>query len=197
MRRTALLLVFALSATSAACTPSIGDRCTLNTDCSIQGDRQCDVSQELGYCTVFNCGPNACPEKAACVAVQAAVPGCRYDDRVVARTARSLCLKRCERDTDCRVGYVCVSPRDRGELVLDDDQGVRTCSSPPRASFAVPEATPDAPVCQRGVAPDGGAAPFVDGGAPPDLDGGDAGADADAAGGADADAAGGLDAGAD
>jgi len=189
MRRDILILLLACSALTFAvgCTPSIGDRCNLNTDCSIRGDRQCDVSQERGYCTVFNCGPDSCPESAACIVVHAAVPGCGYDDRAVARTARSLCMVRCQRDTDCREGYLCASPLEREGMVIDLDQSKRVCLPGPRESRLEPQADAGAPVCQRGVAPDGGAAPFVDGGAtvPADAATVDAGDDATVDAGAD------------
>lgn len=114
------------------CTPAIGDKCSLSTDCSVQGDRLCDTSQPDGYCTEFNCKGNSCPDKAACVLFNSAVPGCVYDDRdgrFGGRTARSFCVARCESDADCRAGYVCADPRSPqfGALILDNDQTQKTC----------------------------------------------------------------------
>lgn len=46
----------------AGCTPHIGDHCNLNTDCALEGTRACDNAQPNGYCTVFNCSPDTCPD---------------------------------------------------------------------------------------------------------------------------------------
>ncbi len=125
--------IFALMAALAwGCTPAIGDKCTVSTDCSTRGDRLCDNSQPEGYCTVFNCRADSCPDKAACLLFNSALGGCAYDDRAGAygsRLARSFCGARCETDSDCRSDYVCVDPRTPpwSALILDDDQGQRTC----------------------------------------------------------------------
>src|SRR4051794_40702327 len=60
----ALALGSAAFAVLAACTPSIGDKCVLSTDCSTRGDRLCDTAQPDGYCTQFNCAKNSCPDEA-------------------------------------------------------------------------------------------------------------------------------------
>src|SRR5689334_9273278 len=91
-RRAAVLGVLA---SAIACTPEIGDKCVLSTDCSVRGDRLCDNSQPGGYCTVFNCKGSDCPDQAACVLFNAAVQGCGFDDRAGnfgGRTARSFCV---------------------------------------------------------------------------------------------------------
>src|SRR5690606_30776275 len=78
-----------------ACTPEIGDKCQVSTDCSIRGDRLCDVSQPGGYCTQLNCRGDGCADEAACVLFNSAVPGCGYDDRAGpfgSRVARSFCM---------------------------------------------------------------------------------------------------------
>ena len=66
-----LRLLPALAALALApvlgCTPNIGNKCSLSTDCSQLGDRLCDTTQPGGYCTVFNCEPDQCPN-AICVA---------------------------------------------------------------------------------------------------------------------------------
>jgi hypothetical protein len=126
------LLLAALVGAVAACTPSIGDKCVLSTDCSTRGDRLCDTSQPDGYCTQFNCAKNSCPDEAACVLFNAGVPGCGYDDRsggYGSRIARSFCVSKCSNNDDCRGGYICANPHDapwKG-VVLDDDQGKLTC----------------------------------------------------------------------
>lgn len=130
------LLLSALVGVLAACTPSIGDKCVLSTDCSTRGDRLCDTSQPEGYCTQFNCQHNQCPDHAACVLFNAAVPGCGYNDRsggYGSRIARSFCVAMCASDKDCRSGYVCADPHAPpwNGVVLDDDQSKRTCLVPP------------------------------------------------------------------
>ena len=74
MRKT-LVLVLAL----AACGRSIGDDCETNVQCSPQGDRQCDLSQPGGYCTVEGCDRTSCPDNAVCVrffAIEGFGPDC-------------------------------------------------------------------------------------------------------------------------
>lgn len=168
----------------AGCTPEIGDKCVLSTDCSTRGDRLCDTSQPDGYCTQFNCSKNSCPDEAACVLFNAAVPGCGYDDRAGgygSRVARSFCVAKCEGDGDCRGGYVCADPRTPpwGGLIQDDDQNKRTCLVVPAGTGvdAGPDAAlftpgPPAPVCKPvgpDVKPIDASAPQIvdDAGAPP------------------------------
>ena len=81
------------------CQDRIGDACGSSTDCSVTGDRQCDLSQPGGYCTVFACDPDTCPE-GVCVEW-------RFNP---SRTAETWCMKTCNVDGDCRVEYWCVSP---------------------------------------------------------------------------------------
>src|SRR5215467_3309463 len=102
MRQRPFLLFLLLAL--AGCTPSIGDKCTLSTDCSIRGDRLCDTSQPGGYCTIFNCRGNLCPDEAACVLFNAAVQGCAYSDRAPSRTGRTFCIAQCQSESDCRDG---------------------------------------------------------------------------------------------
>lgn len=171
------LRLVAMAAVLAAvgCQPSIGDHCTQSTDCSPAGDCLCDTSQPNGYCTLFNCLPNACPGQAACVATNVAVLGCPYDDRhAPSRTSRELCLRRCQNDGDCRAdeGYACVTPSDYGIQVLDTDQTERVCL--PATSYVVSDAAPDgvAPVCNV----EGPSVPPLEAG--PGWQGADAGTDA-------------------
>ena len=61
---------------SAGCAPKIGKSCTSSTDCSQLGDRLCDTTQPDGYCTIFNCEPDTCPE-AVCVGFDSQIdPAC-------------------------------------------------------------------------------------------------------------------------
>jgi hypothetical protein len=202
-----VLVFLGAAAALAGCTPHIGDRCNLNTDCSISNTRQCDNSQPNGYCTIFNCAPNSCPDNAACVVFQASVPGCPYDDYASpARSGRSFCMATCQSDSDCRTGdgYVCRAPGDLAvsAVIIDSNPSQRVCVLTPTQTDASTSALPVCPgVALDAMAPplEGGPQPGVEGGAGPDAGdgGGDAGADvvappldasADVAGEAQADA---------
>lgn len=89
-------LVFAL-AFPAACKKVIGDSCSVNSDCSISGDRVCDLSQSGGYCTVPACEPDSCPDNGVCV----------YFDAHTPRLRRRYCMAGCRGDDDCNSGYRC------------------------------------------------------------------------------------------
>jgi hypothetical protein len=152
-----------------ACTPKIGDKCVLSTDCSIQGNRICDTAQPNGYCTVINCAANSCPDQAACVMFEPQVPGCPYNDYASpSRTGRTRCMAQCQQDSDCRQsdGYVCVDPRQKPWLgqIIDDAQTQHVCIVAPKISSAPGSGVGPAPVCVAGTG-------FVDAG-------GDAGAEA-------------------
>ncbi len=88
----------------AACAPEIGDPCTTSVDCSVQGERECDLTQPGGYCTVRHCDPDGCPDGTLCVQWRPEPP----------RSAESWCMQPCESDADCRAseGYACVRPDD-------------------------------------------------------------------------------------
>jgi hypothetical protein len=149
--------VAALVGAVAACTPSIGDKCVLSTDCSTRGDRLCDTSQPEGYCTQFNCAKNSCPDEAACVLFNAAVPGCGYDDRAGgygSRVARSFCVSKCSKSDDCRSGYICADPHVApwSGVVLDDDQGKLTCLVAP-FGYGVDAGEAGAPLMSPGAPP--------------------------------------------
>ena len=144
------LLVLAVLAL-AGCTPSIGDKCVLSTDCSIRGDRLCDTSQPDGYCTIFNCQGNLCPNNAACVQFYSSVPGCGFNDRnTPSRTGQTFCMAQCNGNSDCRTGYVCADPRQQpwNALILDDNQAELVCIVPPDSNGATNASVPDAAVCQ-------------------------------------------------
>ncbi len=146
LRLSTLLLLTAPLLALTGCTPSIGDKCVLSTDCSTRGDRLCDTSQPDGYCTQFNCAKDSCPDNAACILFNAAIPGCKYDDRsggYGARTARAFCVASCGRDSDCRAGYICADPRSSPwfGFAQDSNQDKRTCLAIP--SDYNPDAGPD------------------------------------------------------
>ena len=139
-------LAIAAAGTALGCTPSIGDRCNISTDCSIQGNRLCDTSQPAGYCTIGHCTAGSCPDNATCVQFGASLPGCPYDDYTAPeRGGRSLCMKTCSKDSDCRQGdgYACVAPsKVLGAVILEGNQSARVCMVP-----ATPVALTDADVC--------------------------------------------------
>ena len=86
------------------CTPAIGDGCGTALDCSIAGDRTCDLARPGGACTIFGCAANTCPENAVCVRW-------RPDPSRLSFTA---CMRYCEVTEHCRVdeGYDCVAAGD-------------------------------------------------------------------------------------
>jgi hypothetical protein len=133
MNRAFALLGLAAALGGSACQPSIGSSCTQSTDCASQGNRFCDTSQPEGYCTVFGCADNSCPDHAVCVTFFPALPGCEYNDYLApARTQRTLCLQHCQSDSDCRTseGYVCLDPRvpPVSGQILDDNQDQKVCT---------------------------------------------------------------------
>ncbi|HEY2513860.1 MAG TPA: hypothetical protein VGI39_23495 [Polyangiaceae bacterium] len=199
------LAALLLGASALGCSPSIGDHCVLSTDCSLTGNLQCDTSMPNGYCTIFNCAPNACPGGDACYLFDPEVQGCPYSDRQPSRTAHSFCLKGCSNDSDCRQGdgYVCRDPRLHpfDAILLDDNQShTGMCvPGPDRAEEAgvVLGPSSDAEAICVGTPPEDAALPpLPDTGAPLSDAGGDGGGDAEAGkGDAGSDAA--VDAGRD
>jgi hypothetical protein len=59
--------VLLLCGVLAGCSRTIGDACVQNVDCSLAGDRFCDIASPGGYCTIEGCDWNTCPDGAACV----------------------------------------------------------------------------------------------------------------------------------
>ena len=154
----ALLAAALLGAAAAGCTPKIGSKCTLSTDCSVTGDRVCDTSQPNGYCTVLNCSNNSCPDHAVCVLFQANVPGCAYDDyQSPSRTGRSFCMEHCNENSDCRQseGYTCTDPAGSPwhGYILDNNQNQKVCIIP-ASLLSEDQANFGAPVCAPAVPPD-------------------------------------------
>lgn len=111
----------AIALFAAGCLPKIGDKCTSSLDCSQTGQRLCDTTQPDGYCTVFNCEPDSCPDTAACVAFNNTIdPACGSStDGSRPRFERTFCVAPCKEDSDCRIGYECVSAGIRGGLAID------------------------------------------------------------------------------
>jgi hypothetical protein len=206
-------LVGLASAALAGCSPKIGSKCVLNTDCGASGALVCDTSQPYGYCTEFNCTPNSCQDHAVCVELQPSVPGCPYDDyNSPSRTGRTFCLEHCNQDSDCRTsdGYVCANPSQPpwNAAITDDNQSQKVCiimPDPGAATAPIGGSLPDGSVCSAsgplvppinvgGALADAVADTGSDGAG---AEGGPVGGDAASDGGADAGIVAGLDAGVD
>lgn len=135
-----LLLLASLSALALGCKPEIGDDCQASTDCSAAGDRLCDITAPDGYCTIYNCEPDACPDdEALCVqfgAQRSPLEGCESTSSP-SPYARAFCMATCESDDDCRPGYVCGvldTPNPWGALLIDTNRGNRACLVPASAT---------------------------------------------------------------
>lgn len=138
------VLVVAAAALSFGCAPKIGDECETSVDCSQGGERLCDITQPGGYCTVFNCEPDSCPDDSVCIAFGAQLSpraDCQSADGL-SRFSRSFCMASCSSNSDCRSGYIChdvnTPNNDWGAVLLDDDESGKVC--------IVPASTIDLPV---------------------------------------------------
>jgi len=168
MPRSLPLVLLALGGALSGCTPKIGDECASSIDCSQQGERLCDTTQKDGYCTIFNCEPDTCPEdEAVCVAFDFRLDqACQgANDTDWARFGRTFCMAVCEDDGDCRDGYECANPDDM--LIIDDPKtraGDKYCiqkaPAPATPTASVPPiCSPDAgDVDLDAFVPDGGTA---------------------------------------
>ncbi len=154
-----------LIALSAACGNEIGDECSSSIDCSPDGDRICLRQEEGlpgGYCSVFDCDYDSCPDESVCVRFFSAVfpdSVCDPDtedlseDRCTADEFCTLggtcapalsevryCMKRCGSNGDCRGGYEC---RDRDGMIARGGEplrppGTSRSANPPRFCAVAP-----------------------------------------------------------
>jgi hypothetical protein len=132
-----LWLLCALVAVAAGCKPKVGDDCRISTDCSAAADRLCDITAPGGYCTVYNCEPNSCPEdESLCVefgAQRSPIAKC-VDKQSPSPYARAFCMATCDKDSDCRDGYSCEDLSDPknpwAAVLIDRDRGNRACLVP-------------------------------------------------------------------
>jgi hypothetical protein len=106
-----------LLACLVGCSHAIGDACGNNVDCSIAGDRFCDIAPPGGYCTVEGCGvtsdgKDTCPGDSVCIRFFTAVQTrpCVYNASFPRGDATSDGLS-CDVDERC----VC-----DGDLAADD-----------------------------------------------------------------------------
>ena len=138
MRSVALL---ALVVAAIGCGKEIGDSCVVSSHCSPNGDRQCDVSQKEGYCTIEGCDFATCPEEAACIRFFtgsfenrpcASHADCSLDELcsltehcVPRNSEERFCMKTCDSNDDCRDGYECrtieLMKAHGGEPVLENN----------------------------------------------------------------------------
>lgn len=129
-----LALVIAATTLFAACGKEIGDPCTFSTDCSPNGDRQCDFISAGGYCTIQGCDISTCPDEAVCVQFfhgnfsnvtcdplnepdvcdptsrTCCSPDelCSVSGHCVPRSSEArFCMRKCGSNGDCRDGYEC------------------------------------------------------------------------------------------
>ena len=174
-----LWLLCVLVAVAAGCKPKIGDDCRISTDCSAAGDRLCDITAPGGYCVVYNCEPDTCPEdESLCVefgAQRSPIAKC-VDKQSPSPYARAFCMATCDKDSDCRSGYTCEdlssSVNPWGAVLIDRDRGNRACLVPisDDAMIADPgaggafgdvcrsELPPEKPAATSGTAGSGGVA---------------------------------------
>lgn len=157
----ASFLPFALFALSAlGCAPDIGDSCETSIDCSQTGERLCDVSQSAhgGYCTVFDCEPNDCPDEADCVLFGASPSSSSECLNTSGNnpSQRSFCMKQCDNNADCRTkdGYICMIPLD--PAINLEGNGQRKVCMLPQSGDTVPKDRPGE-VCMGENPPSGGA----------------------------------------
>jgi hypothetical protein len=127
MAQAALLVL--LSLVAFGCTPKIGDSCTVSTNCSASGDRLCDITEPGGYCTIFNCEPDGCPDDSVCINFGTELSPVDQCSTAQGNSPyqRSFCMARCASNSDCRGGYECQSlsgsPPNRWNAVLADSDG--------------------------------------------------------------------------
>lgn len=159
-----LWLVCVLVAVAAGCKPKIGDDCRISTDCSAAADRLCDITAPGGYCTVYNCEPNSCPEdESLCVefgAQRSAIAKCE-DKQSPSPYGRAFCMATCDDDSDCRSGYSCEDlskpTNPWGAVLIDLGRGKRACVVPMSQSSVVTDAGKDdafGDVCTSELPPD-------------------------------------------
>lgn len=148
------------AALGLACQPQIGDECQTSVDCSQGGERLCDITQPGGYCTVFGCEPESCPEESACLAFGTQVSSLAEctDTNGLSRFTRSFCLASCESNDDCRGGYVCADVREPpwNALLVDRRGSGRVCVVPPSTEAEIEPGRP-AELCTGPRAGSGGA----------------------------------------
>ena len=177
----ALAAAVALAAL-AGCSPKIGDSCTVSTDCSATGDRLCDITEPNGYCTIFNCEPDGCPDEAECInfgTELSTVAGCTTSQGN-SPYERSFCMASCKSDSDCRAGYSCVEPDTIGGVKSDYTRSNPVCAVVPISREAA-DAGYSNQVC---LGSDAGLGDLMSSGGTSNADAGSSGAAGESTGGA-------------
>jgi hypothetical protein len=90
--KTGYSIAFLLLLSLGGCTASVGDACTVSTDCGTS--MSCERSLPEGYCTRENCTDTGCPDGGVCVSFS-------LDE--------NYCMELCDVDSDCRDAYRCVT----------------------------------------------------------------------------------------
>lgn len=156
MRNFALVLaVCALGL--GGCGKEIGDACVVSSDCDPNGERQCDISQKEGYCTIQGCDFSTCPDEAACIrfftggfsnkTCENSPDECSLDELCdinklcVPRSSEvRFCMRTCDDDSDCRDGYECrtfeLMKAHGGEPVLAPGTPVDAATAPKFCAIA-------------------------------------------------------------
>lgn len=134
-----------------ACGREIGDDCETNVQCSTRGNRQCDLSQPGGYCTVIGCDNISCPDESLCVrffppqslrmdrrcdpATEVATPQCNPREICIEegfciepRLEQRYCMKSCTGDHECRGEYQCRRTGEGGAELLPNSDGTSQMS---------------------------------------------------------------------
>jgi len=166
-----VFLVSVVALCAVACGHDIGDKCSTSVDCSQAGDRLCDITQPDGYCTIFNCEPDSCPEEAACVVFNAALSNAKAceDPNGLSRFARSFCLFKCSSNDDCRKGYECQDfspdrhPNDWDALAVDTEGSGKVCVVSHHSKPIDPDGLDPVNVCTGPIA-SGGSSSLSSGG---------------------------------
>jgi hypothetical protein len=113
----------------AGCGKEIGDACIVSSDCDPNGQRQCDMSQKEGYCTIMGCDYDTCPSEGECIRFftgqfdnkpcdptteDISEDACSLDElcnlegHCVPRSSEvRYCMRKCSSNGDCRDGYEC------------------------------------------------------------------------------------------
>ena len=135
-RLTLLALYLAGAMLALGCKPQIGDECTVSTNCSISGDRLCDITQPGGYCTVFNCSAGTCPADSLCLNFGTSlspVDGCATSSGT-SPYQRSFCMATCSSNGDCRGGYACKSAGQLGAVLAETSRSGSVCAVEPKGA---------------------------------------------------------------
>lgn len=150
MRSALFVAAAALSVLAAGCGKEIGDSCIIDSDCDPNGLRDCDTSQDEGYCTIQGCDYNTCPEDSACIRFftggfsnrPCANQGecsldelCSLEGLCVPRSSEArYCMATCGDDSDCRDGYECrdldLMIAHGGEPVLSSGTAITESTAP-------------------------------------------------------------------